>query len=350
MRKSALAVAMTVALTAACTSGPQQPSPESSASSEPSPPAGTQDATPARDKLLAIPRGPRTRASWFRTAMVTLHGGERRVWLHAVNPRQVADVAVYRGGFLAAVVGRSEAQTGGAVFDADGRRVRRLGGCMTRPAISSDGRRVAWATCTGAGWTLHVGPSRDLSVPDQELALPDDAETAPYPVAVGDVGVTMQRADPFRGYLRGAFVIDPATGEVRHLLGVTGVESVSPRGIASVESDGDRSALIDLATGELVGRLPRPIRAWSPDGARGLVLTDLDDGRSWNVVDTTGTVLREVELPDEFGAFEARWEDSRNLLFVVTRHAWTTIVRVLPSGEMQRVSGVMPEDDLPSFL
>ena len=347
MKKSALAVAMTLALTAACTSGPRSPSPEPSASS---PPAGTQDATPARDKLLAIPRGPRARASWFRTGMVTLHGGERRVWLHGVHPTQFIDVAAYRGGYLATKLDSSQVRMRGTVFDAEGRRVRKLSGCMTRPAISDDGRRVAWATCAGPVWTLHVGPSRDLAMPDQAITLPDDLATNPYPVAVGDVGVAMQRADPVRGYLRGAFVIDPATGAMRNLPGVIGVESVSSQGIACVALSSGGLSLLDLATGEEVRRLRRPIRAWSPDGARGLVLADLNNGRSWDIVDTTDTVLRTIELPDELGAFEARWEDSSNLLFVVTRHAWTTILRVLPSGEIQRVSGVVSSDFEPSFL
>lgn len=350
MKKSALAVAMTVALTAACTSGPQQPSPEPSASTEPSPPAATQEPTPARDRLLAIPRGPRTRASWFRTAMVTLHGGERRVWLHAEHPQRVSRVARYRGGYIVSAYDRQQVRTGGAVFDADGQRVRRLGRCVTDPVSSPDGRRVAWATCAEQDWTLRVGPSRDPAVPDLELALPSDPATAPYPVAIGDEGVTVQRADPFRGYPRGASVIDLATGAARHLEGVSQVESVSPGGIACVERDGDEFSLLDLKTGEHLRRLRRSVEAWSPDGTQALMPTDFSN-QSWNVVDTiTGKVLRRFELPAWLWASEARWEDASNLLFVINRHAWTTIIRVLPSGEIQRVSSVMPDDDLPSFL
>ena len=306
-----------VVLGAGCTGGTaaQTSSPRPAATT----PAATTPTSTPRDDVARIPMGPPARIAWWRGAVVHPAGGAAVVPLELGGARGVAGVVAYRGGYLATVLDRRERSTG-RVLDASGLLVRRLDGCVSSPVRSADGRHVAWVAddCRSTGGaTLVVGPSDADAAPD--LAVPLElADGTAYPVEVDVSRVRIQAHDGIRGYPTGVYDVVLATGEVRRLR----------------------------------GPVARSYEARSPDGAQGIRRR----GQEWQVVDVaTGKVLRRLSLPGRLVVLDAGWEDRRTILVVAARfydssnRSFSTILRMTPSGDLERVAGVFASGD-PSLL
>ncbi|WP_325600629.1 hypothetical protein [Nocardioides sp.] len=350
--RSVVWVALVIASVAgACTT---QPESGTRSAAPPAAEAKDQRASP-RDDLAGIAKGAPPEIAWSRGATVWLPGGAPPVRLDVRGRDTVNSVAAYRGGYLASVRDRRSTRQTGWVFDAQGQVLRRFGRCVF-DVSSADGRLVAWTshTCGGGGdGTLWLGPGDDQETPDQELPLPDWSGLVALPVAVGDWGVAIQRTDNIRGYAEDVFVARPATGEVVRVPGMSAVTSVSPQGLACCRRASPM--LVDLVSLAPVAQSSTRVDAWSLDGTRGLVRLD-GRGRRWKVVDPlTGTALRRVTLPAKLDVGGARWENSHDLLFDVGRYDaatgryYSTILRVTPTGAIQRVVGIYEGDD-PQFL
>lgn len=348
---STLAVAgCALLLTAACTGQVR----DGGAPSR-SPTAYPTNVSAQRSQLLDIPRGAPPKSGWFRGATIWPPGAVDPIRLQLPSRGQVGHVVPYRGGYLAAIYRRGRPGSA-AVFTAQGQFVRRLDGCLQSLVRSVDRDFVAWVMrdCGGSGdRTLWVGPARDRRAPDQSMVLPvfggSPAAENGYPsyaTAVGAWGVIIEVTDGIRGYSKGVYVVRPRTGEVRRVPRAGAAVVVSERGIACCVDDGD--SLIDLDTLQVVGP-EGAIEAWSPDGSQGLVQRN-GRGRVDVVSTRTGRILRRLDLPAAVSVRSGQWEDADNLTFDLYRYngandeLFSTIVRVTPSGTVERVAGVTQGD------
>lgn len=306
-----------------------------------------------RSQLLDIPRGAPPRSGWFRGATIWPPGAVDPIRLELTSRERSSSVVPYRGGYLAVVASRAR-PSGAVVFDAEGRLVRRLDGCVQGLVRSPDHALVAWLVrdCGGSGSrTLRVGPTRDRQARDQVMPLPAWGRAPAYPngypamaTAVGRWGVLVEVTDGIRGYSEGVHVVRPQTREVHRVPGAAEMFAVSPGGIACCVGD----SLIELDDLEVVGPTGA-IEAWSPDGTQGLVQRRRQS--RVDVVDTrTGSVLRSLTLPAAVSVRSGQWEDADNLTFELYRYSrgsdelFSTIVRVTPSGTVERVTGVTEGD------
>ena len=273
--------------------------------------------------------------------------------LELASRERATSVVPYRGGYLA-VVARRGRPSEAVVFDADGRLVRRLDGCVQSLVRSPDRalvavgrprlRRVGCPDAAGGAGTGPPGPDQVVPLPAWGRA-PAQPNGFPATVtAVGAWGALVEVTDGIRGYSEGVYVVRPQTGEVERVPGAAEMFAVSPGGVACCVGD----SLIDLDDLEVVGPTG-VIEAWSPDGTQGLVQRRRQS--RVDVVDTRSRqVLRSLTLPAAVSVRSGQWEDADNLTFELYRYSrgtdelFSTIVRVSPSGAVERVTGVTEGD------
>ena len=230
-------------------------------------------------------------------------------------------------------------------------------------AVSADGATIAFAVspaapnCTSDGGgrsgeevTLHLGPARASSAPDQTRPMPtQDA------ALVGIVGNAVV-ASPYDEGPPVLLGMDGTSTTIDQLARVNGVNA--RLGLLSGQLAGSAAmpptgAVLDPATGSVSWTKPGwQLRDFSPDGSMvvGVRPAAVGTPLTWGVFDaSSGEQLHEFATPAGFMFTAAMWEDDEHLLMGTTQENTEAILRVTLDGAIQLATEPSSYDGDPQY-
>ncbi len=292
-----------------------------SPAAEPTNGSGTPSAAPPAVPTGAAPAVPHVAGRWYVTP-------DRRLRLPG-GRRGVTGAVVYDDGLLVADATTFEGTVGLARVR-DGRWASREQCSSGVPAVSADGRFVAWATtlCPESGDTSVGAIHRARASGGSEVVLPVGAGL------VSVVGFLGRRIVYNLGFVGGAWTTDLASAP-RRIPGIAGAADVSPRGLVIGYLRDGTTGVVARPDGTVLWRSASGLTSFSPEGTR--VLAG-DSGGLTVLRARDGADVASLGTPGHGEVGEVVWETERTLLAIWYDGTRTAIVRLGVDGRVERAT------------